>query len=314
MRSDKLQDAIGEVRDDFIQDADLVPAKKIKPWQKWGAMAACICLIAAAAVSAPRLIAAGSDAPGGTGLPRTGPAAETASPVGSISEPNGVPEKAVPPADTASGPAELPYSGETGAPPTAEIPHAAENTPKADISGTEDDPHTVKRPESGADTPEGSPPQVYGPMLGPGDDPPVYTQFISGFGSFPREDMAVSNGSFHLSQALCSALAAYGDSVVYRVMVELFRDGVQIYSGSAEAAAEMERLSAAGYTVAFEQYCDGSTVESYFTLHATEAQLAEFSAAAGYGYNIMFYDEYFGITSDPLVDSGFNGGFAAMLP
>lgn len=49
MRSEKLQDAIGEVRDAFIQDADVVPAKKKNAWVKWAAVAACAAIVIAAA-------------------------------------------------------------------------------------------------------------------------------------------------------------------------------------------------------------------------------------------------------------------------
>ena len=44
MKSDKLQDAIGEIRDDFIADADTKTAKKKNRIVQWGAMAACLCL------------------------------------------------------------------------------------------------------------------------------------------------------------------------------------------------------------------------------------------------------------------------------
>lgn len=53
MKSDLLQDAIGEVRDDYIQDADLAPVRKKSGWLKWGAMAACLCLVLAAAIFGP---------------------------------------------------------------------------------------------------------------------------------------------------------------------------------------------------------------------------------------------------------------------
>lgn len=50
MRSEKLQDAIGEVRDDFILDADTVIKKKKSRWPLWAAAAACLCLITVVAV------------------------------------------------------------------------------------------------------------------------------------------------------------------------------------------------------------------------------------------------------------------------
>lgn len=49
MKSEKLQDAIGEVRDAYIRDADVVPAKKKDAWVKWAAVAACAVIVLAAA-------------------------------------------------------------------------------------------------------------------------------------------------------------------------------------------------------------------------------------------------------------------------
>ncbi len=46
MRSEKLLDAIGEVKDSFIQDADSAVPKKKRAWLNWAAAAACFCLIA----------------------------------------------------------------------------------------------------------------------------------------------------------------------------------------------------------------------------------------------------------------------------
>nr|MBQ6241240.1 hypothetical protein [Lachnospiraceae bacterium] len=46
MKSEKLQDAIGEVKDSFIQDADITAPKNRRVWRKWAAAAACLCLIA----------------------------------------------------------------------------------------------------------------------------------------------------------------------------------------------------------------------------------------------------------------------------
>ena len=50
MNSEQLQDAIGEVRDDFILDADTVIKKKKSRWPLWAATAACLCLITVVAV------------------------------------------------------------------------------------------------------------------------------------------------------------------------------------------------------------------------------------------------------------------------
>ncbi len=50
MRSEKLQDAIGEVKDEFILDADTVVKNHKRKWIVWTAAAACLCLLASGAV------------------------------------------------------------------------------------------------------------------------------------------------------------------------------------------------------------------------------------------------------------------------
>ncbi len=45
MKTEKLQDAIGEVRDDFLEDANRTAAKKQSGWTRWAAAAACLCLV-----------------------------------------------------------------------------------------------------------------------------------------------------------------------------------------------------------------------------------------------------------------------------
>ena len=50
MNSEQLRDAIGEVRDDFILDADTVIKKKKSRWPLLAAAAACLCLITVVAV------------------------------------------------------------------------------------------------------------------------------------------------------------------------------------------------------------------------------------------------------------------------
>ena len=54
MKSDKLQDAVGLVRDDFIEDAEYTAERqaKIYPWVKWVAVAACLAVAALVAVYA----------------------------------------------------------------------------------------------------------------------------------------------------------------------------------------------------------------------------------------------------------------------
>ena len=52
MNAELLLDAIGEVKDVYILDADQsVANKQSKPWIRWGAIAACICLAIAATIA-----------------------------------------------------------------------------------------------------------------------------------------------------------------------------------------------------------------------------------------------------------------------
>ena len=79
LNMDKLQDALGEIRDDFLLDADAAPVKKADPRRRWGALAACLCLIAAGALALWRH-------PGGAALPVPAPAV-----CGTAAEPSTMP-------------------------------------------------------------------------------------------------------------------------------------------------------------------------------------------------------------------------------
>ena len=65
MKAEKLQDAIGEVRDDYIQQADLAFAGKKKDWRRWAAVAACFALVLSTGVFHLRQTNQGQDNPGG---------------------------------------------------------------------------------------------------------------------------------------------------------------------------------------------------------------------------------------------------------
>lgn len=52
MNEKKLYDGITHIDDDLIEEAQSAPARRRKsPWAKWGAMAACLCLVAAGALA-----------------------------------------------------------------------------------------------------------------------------------------------------------------------------------------------------------------------------------------------------------------------
>jgi hypothetical protein len=115
---------------------------------------------------------------------------------------------------------------------------------------------------------------------------------ISTFGETKmNSDISVESGGVVFSDALTGAMAHYGGDIKYRVIVELFSDGVELDCASGEGKAEMERFAGEGYIVAFENYNDGYVDHNYFTLHATLEQLKDFPASEQYGYCVMLYGE-----------------------
>ena len=102
---------------------------------------------------------------------------------------------------------------------------------------------------------------------------------------------APANGEFGFSIPLRSAMEEYGDSVLYRVVIDVFKGKKQLASDNSIVKAEEERLSAKGYTVAVENYYDGSENHYRFTLHAEYDELKNFAASEDYGYFISLYDE-----------------------
>ena len=131
--------------------------------------------------------------------------------------------------------------------------------------------------------------------------------------SLNNEDMAVYNGHCELSNSLKAAINEYGDTVKYRVVVEVFKDGTVINSGSAEVASEEARLVNEKYTVAHETYEDTAETMDYFTIHAEKDQLLDFPVNSSYGYFISLYDEYLGL-AEPKVDLEVVNGIATDVP
>ncbi len=99
------------------------------------------------------------------------------------------------------------------------------------------------------------------------------------------------NGEVNFSMPLRAAMKACGDSVRYRVVVDLFRDESQLPPDGADAKNESARLAALGYITAFETYTDNGSSQTWFTLHATYDQLADFAIAGEYGYMFFLYGE-----------------------
>ena len=56
MSKDRVVDSLGRIDDDMIQSVDVLRQKRKRPeWKKWGAMAACFCLLVAAMIAVPNL-------------------------------------------------------------------------------------------------------------------------------------------------------------------------------------------------------------------------------------------------------------------
>lgn len=215
--------------------------------------------------------------------------------------------------------------------PAAPVPRpdfSAEPIPDRGKMPDEFPEHTILRPgDEGYIAPEATPepaPEnpVYGFMIN-GAYEYVETEgvknMISGYGELsPKKDMAISDGGACFSAALEEAMAHYGDTVRYRVFIELYSEGVQISSGGERALEEAQRLCDLGYIVAMETFTQTedhgeyvtTTATYYFTLHAEYEQLKSFVADQSLGYYIMLYDEGVGIPSSSY-GVVFNGAISA---
>lgn len=99
------------------------------------------------------------------------------------------------------------------------------------------------------------------------------------------------NSKFYFSIPLREAMNEYKNSVMYRVVVDVFNNKEQLASDSSQVQDECERLSNMGYVVAYETVFDGKFYHYYFTLHATYDELIDFIANENYGYFMFLYDE-----------------------
>lgn len=114
---------------------------------------------------------------------------------------------------------------------------------------------------------------------------------------------APENSKFYFSIPLRDAMNEYGDSVMYRVVVDVFHNKEQLLSDSSQVQEERERLSNIGYIVAYETVYGGESYDHYFTLHATYDELTEFVANENYGYFMFLYDERVESTDESPISS-----------
>ncbi len=110
------------------------------------------------------------------------------------------------------------------------------------------------------------------------------------------------NGKSSLSVSLRDAMNEYGDSVLYRVIIDVFNDKEQLSSDSSQVQDECDRLSNNGYIVAYETAFDGESYRYFITLQATYEELISFTANESYGYFIFLYDERVETTEESLIE------------
>lgn len=270
MKGNELLEKMALIDPAYLEAADAVPKRKIS-WARFGALAACLCLITGVCL----IPALRHDAPAPT---------------------------------TSAVPTDAPSPNPDGS-------IERESEPAFYL------PHTVLRPgDEGYVTPAETvaPEEIHGsfnPFIGTdaeGTDLPDIVPMISVFGEAVTPEITpVPNGEVYLSPALRAAMAHYGNSANYRVLVILFRDGEAVPGQEEAAWREAERLDGLGYTVAMETYGpidDPAAAVTDFTLHATHAQLEAFSADGDFGYSLMLYGEYYGegeAEDIPVVFHGF---------
>ena len=132
----------------------------------------------------------------------------------------------------------------------------------------------------------------YGIMQRPDTDSTVsYIPMISAYEGEDTGYVTPENGRVHRSIPLDGAMKAYGDSALYNVRIDVFRDQQLLTPSSAEVRSEIERLAALGYTTVFETYDDGTSKHYTFSCHATREQLLQFPANTEYGYFLSLYEE-----------------------
>ena len=291
MKSIDLLEIIGGADDSLIKKADEEPGQRYPRLPKWGFIAACFCICAAAVILS-------------FGHGKITPAAQK-----DIEETCEVPDQ-----DLSGEIGGFSYNKQTdggfdsvkdevitydGIPSeeSNEIPHNGVSSDELKENAevyTKENVETVK-PTSQSSGFESSGPYV---RVDPdGTDTEVKTEtcaFISSFGpSTYDENTVVKNGNYLFSDSLSNAVKQYGSSVRYRVIVKLFRDGTEADMAYGAVSEEIDRMCSQGFTVAYETMWDGRESESILTLHASEEQLDGFSCSGSYGYYVFLYGELY---------------------
>ena len=128
-----------------------------------------------------------------------------------------------------------------------------------------------------------------------------YRTVISGYGDNGAGSAACyalpGEGKTGMSAPLRDAMEEYGDTVMYRVVVDVFDwsggEGEILDSGSREVQAEAEALGDQGYTVARETYFDGEAYHHSLSLFASLNDLESLTPGQGRAYFLRLYQESF---------------------
>lgn len=214
-------------------------------------------------------------------------------------------------------PGETAASGETAAPgETAETERtsAPEETAPEETERTEHPGETAAPVEtaasgetgnSGENSPSGETGAVGGLAWMTGTPDPnaglEYRTVISGYGDNGAGSAACyalpGEGKAGMSVPLRDAMEEYGDTVMYRVVVDVFDwsggEGEILDPGSREVQAEAEALGDQGYTVVRETYFDGEAYHHSLCLIASLDDLESLTPGQGRAYFLRLYQESF---------------------
>lgn len=117
------------------------------------------------------------------------------------------------------------------------------------------------------------------------------TKMVSDYpGSSAACYAAPKKGEINMSVPLRSAVEEYGSGVLYRVVIDIFDGGGQVFDKNV-FSSEADRLFKLGYTCAIEEINDGNETRTLFTMHSTAEQLESFTVNPDYGYMMFLYDE-----------------------
>ena len=112
---------------------------------------------------------------------------------------------------------------------------------------------------------------------------------------------APCNGDIYMSIPLSRAIETYGDDANYQVLIQVFQNEVALDSESAEVQEQIDRLTALGYPIVFEQ---GTSYA--FSLIASREQLQGIPSGKNYGYFLFLYGEFFNVSNETIETDSVN--------